>query len=391
MPLTLRVWFSGLVHFIENKDPLGKCQLCAVLPGADGHHAAIYKVKRELCCGKYRLRPVDLKTPFIDLTGRRATFRVTRVDDVPPSPRTSFCRPDGIVMLDQIVGEYVDEYAHIVYAPAPNGVQAQVLFEGGYTFGIDPEFSVLRTWDLPSTLTGQPTSVPVADPVYIEIPNVRSAAIYHGPHSSPKPDNNYGETPLYPDGNEVIEVLVSNRCDGQDSFRYEFGDDRLTVYQIDSDFATHYSMLRPTTLTAINRVVPNDSGKPRYPLPESVLIDLQFAPHLCSCCMESPRHLRRLLNRFPDGLGNGLTALLDHLAKAVPEHGESNWLMEVFNLIIKTIIATGTGVGSGSDCLGAMGSARFIELDDFIPSPAPSLDAGAGRVISRGNPKILPS
>jgi hypothetical protein len=386
MPYTLRVWFTGLVHFVENKDPIASCQMCVVLPVAGGHRAAIYLVRRETSCGKLRLRPAD--PPLLTLTRRRVVFQVTRVDDARPQPRTSFNEPFGILGLDQIAGEFVDEFDLIVSdGEPPDSVQAQLLFEGGYSFGTDPELSVLRQWILPGTLSGAQTYAWVADPVYIDIPDVASATMLDSPLDEAEVRAAAHATNLAPGGNGLIEVLVSNRCMPAgftaDDISVEMGDNRLTIFQIDDDFTFNYTVLSPTTRSAIEKILPPRSQQaPQYPLPKSMLVDIQLAPHLCPPWLRDPARCSKPDDDGPEGVPrvSELLEILAMLAKTIlSEEGTLGLLLTILN----ALFPEGTGTGSGSDCLGTRGAARFMDLDYFIPSAPPSLDPGTGQVLSR--------
>ena len=414
---TFRIWFSGLVHFVENRDPNAKCQLCVVLPVADDdrkHVGAIYTAEREIRCGKLRLKQ---GRRLLDLPRRRVAFRITRVDDIPPNSRSSLVVPFGFLHMNEIAGVFADENDQIVRAvpPPPPTVLAQILIEGGYDFGFDA-LSILREWTLPSTLTGDLRRILVADPVFVDIPNVEKVEmLYYSLDDPAEPASSGGE--LQPGGERRIEIFVSNRCEERCHYKPEdievrFGDNSVSIIQIDSDFKYNYNMLHPITLDAIKRVVPkkeenNPDSEPRLPLPESPLIEISLAPHLCSPCFSGhtdeaewkeeeeyeevagqrgrsnhgERHveLRRVYRRF-------ILRPLREVTMALQKFGAIDLLVVILN----KLFPTGIGTGSGSDCLGSKGEARFVSLDRYIPAPVPPVSLVSVHALSRARIRPFP-
>jgi len=381
---TFRIWFTGLVHFVENKDPFAKCQLCVVLPCAQDsnrrHTGAIYEVSREPYCGKLRLRPGDPIGPeFLDR--HRIAFKITRTDDIPPEPAISPSFPYGFLHLQDIAGIFADENDQIVSDYPPDPVLAQILVEGGYWLGYDEEISVLRWWDIPQTLTGfSSLSLPLADPVFVETPNVEKVEIFF--YKIGKDDTVVYRRVLRPGSNGFIEILATNSChygpgnhcllDCEDlDFQWLENGQHLQIRQIDRDFEYHFRLLHPSTIEAIKKVLPKKlSDEPRFPVPESPLIDVIVAPHICLEKFFRPRPRPEP----PPPERHFREERIEERAKQIVSH----WFPDAGELCLKflidlLIIILGTGTGSGNDCLGTKARARFVDLDYFIPAPQPSV------------------
>jgi hypothetical protein len=229
---------------------------------------------------------------------------------------------------------------------------------------------VLRTWDLPATLTNISTSVTIADPVYIEYSGVRSVEMSVTPLF---PAGSFDFQPLTPNGS-TIEILVSNRCftdkDAKipkkltlDDVECRYYENGFKIVQIDKDFAFNYQMLHPTTLAALSKFLPQDpeTGKPRFPVPESDLLSVFSAFPICI-----------------DDLESKLEKLLEELGlRREKEMGEDFGRRLLSGIL--ALVMTGAGTGSGSDCLGSSGLTRFVNMDPFIPPPGPTPKASSIR------------
>lgn len=400
---TFRIWFTGLMHFVENKDPYAKCRLCVVLPRADQdpqrrqHTGGIYEVHRELACGKPRLRPGSpigpYPYPFLDR--HRVAFRITRTDDIPAEQTASMTFPYGFLHLQDIAGIFADENDQIVSRYPPDTVLAQILVEGGYSFGYDYDVSVRRDWDIPQTLTGYKLTLEVADPVFVEIPDVEKVEIvfYRLCDEATNTCDDEAEVfsqVLAPGSNGLIEIMAANSC--RDDYGYDcvlcwddldfqwFDGNHLKILQIDRDFEYHYNLLHPATLEAIKKVLPKKQNPqlqstPRFPVPESLLLEIKVAPHICLEDIFKPtpgpepelyhaihceeelidEQVRRFLRRrFP-------TAAVDQI----------DFLKDIVKSIL--LVVFGTGTGSGNDCLHTKAEARFLDLDRFISAPSPAV------------------
>jgi hypothetical protein len=343
MSYTFRIWFSGLCHFVQNRDINARCALCVVLPKADeetsfcNHVPAIYTVERKQDnCGNLRVNMGDEILKLNDQGKRyRVSFKMTRADNL-PMPQSTEISNYGLLWLGDIAGGYADENTDIVSAIPPPTVAAQILLESPFV-NYDYNLSVLREWTLPATLTGidPRLKIKIADPVFVEFSDIRKVKLIAKLIDDPEADPY--EFDLPPVG-ERIEIFIANRCDedreddfGEVELRWE-GEHRVSFVQIDTDFLFNFRMLHPSTVAAIERVLPkDDEGYPRYPLPESPLLTIEVAPHLCL------------------------------------EIGEDKDIKK--SLALFNFVKRGTGSGSGSDCLGAQGLARFTDLDQFIPAP----------------------
>jgi len=368
---TFRLWFSGLVHFVENKDPNAKCQLCVVLPRGDNstahrtHVAAIYKADREIRCGQPRLKRGDRIIALTPHPRRRVSFEIRRFDDLPPQDGLALSFSSfGALNMRDIAGIFADENDQIVdvYPPA-DAVLAQILIGKGYNIGVDPSLSILREWRIPETLTGFPEfRLLLADPMYVDIPHVRSVKMHYAP-IDPEETVNKAEPPeppspveLRPGSNGMIEIFVANRCEGdyclrEEDFEWRREGNRWILMQLDRDFELNYNMLHPTTLDVLRRLLSQDgsakSGEVRFPVPESPFLEFALAPHLCFELQEQER--------------KSISSVMELVTKKS---------LDAFSLQdLLDFIARGTGGGSGSDCLGGVGEARFNALDNFIPDP----------------------
>ena len=387
---TFRIWFTGLMHFVQNKDPYARCQLCVVLPRAQDstrrkHTGAIYEVNRELHCGKLRLQPGDpicLKC----LERHRVAFKITRTDDIRPEPTASLTFPDGFLHLQDIAGIFADENDQIVSRNPPwDIVLAQILVEGGHWLGYDFDTSITRDWDIPQTLTGFPLTLWLADPVFVEIPNVEKVEILF--YKMDEHDTLECSKVLTPGSNGFIEILAANSCRDKEGdecmlglgdldFQW-MGGQHLQIRQIDQDFEYHYRLLHPATLEAIKKVLPKKHGvipeEPRYPVPESPLVDVIVAPHICLEDVFKPTPGPEPAPAFYTA-SHGLEGSLEARAKQIvmlrfPDAGE----MLIEFLVRLLVVILGTGTGSGNDCLGTKAQARFVGLDQYIPGPDPGV------------------
>ena len=332
-----RIWFSGLIHFVQNRDPNARCRMCVVVPKADKHVAAIYKVKR-ITDDCHRPRIVKDGKPILELEKHRVSFELNRADNLFSESISASPGDFGVLRIEDIAGGYADENSEIVSLNPPPEVAAQILLESDSIY-FDENLSVRREWTLPEMLTGVLNTVTLSDPVFVEIPGVKSIKLRAHYFGDKPNDPLRNEIPLPGDG-EKIEIFIQNRCEekcdspfGRLEARRE--PNSIKIVQIDQDFVHNYQMLNPATRAAMERILPKDkTQKPRFPLPESQFAELTFSPHLCV-----------------------------HLPTAEE-------LQEVLDWIGK-IIPLGTGSGSGSDCLGSKGLARFLDLETFLPSSEP--------------------
>ncbi len=373
MSYTFRVWFSGLCHFVENRDPNARCRLCVVLPMAKGqdnrrdHIAGIYGVSRKLdACGNMRIMKGTKILAADDLERHRVVFDMTRADDVPVSSLvTASFSQVGVMFMEDIAGGYADENIEVVSLKPPATVTAQILLESS-SVTYDPLLSVLREWHLPATLTDIPTRIPVADPVYVDISNVRRVQLIaqnmDDEHAAPI-------TKELAAVGDVIEIFVTNRCDNEDEdvkdedveLRWE-GKNSLIWMQVDKDFAYNYKMLHPSTSAAIEKLLPKDGkGNPIYPLPESPVAQIWVAPHRCL-------DVQALLECIPDAIKPGTKPEEEARYKAEAKETRQALLASFRKFSIK-----GTGTGSGVDCLGSTGRTRFMDLDGVLPPLQQSL------------------
>jgi hypothetical protein len=367
---TFRIWFSGLCHFVPNRDLSAACQLCVILPRAVdaecSHFGKVYTVDRYLESGKARIRPgAELQ----DLDDKRISFKITRADDLPAVLSSTPVFPAGVIDLEAIAGPFVDENDNIVSSdPDTTVVLSQLLIETGYSTGFDID-SALRTWTLPATLTNVSTSVTIADPVYIEFSGIRSVEMV----IKPLKDNGTSSLmPLTPNGSK-IEILVSNRCFTNeedrkprkltaDDIECRLEENGFRLVQIDKDFAFNYQMLHPTTLGVLSKFLPQDpqTGEPRYPVPESDLLSVVSALPI------RPDDILVKLDNLLAERGEGF-------GRAKKETRGDDFRRILINTILD-LIPENTGTGSGSDCLGSSGLIRFVDLDHHIlqPGPAPT-------------------
>ncbi|HET9228773.1 MAG TPA: hypothetical protein VFR31_18990 [Thermoanaerobaculia bacterium] len=378
---TFRIWFTGLMHFVENKDPYAKCQLCVVLPKAQDDHrrkhtGAFYEVSREPYCGKLRLRPGYPIGP--DLCRHRVVFRITYTDDIQPQPMASMSFPYGFLHLQDIAGIFADENDQIVSRCPPDTVLAQILIGGEYWFGYDPEISVTRDWLIPQTLTGFNLGLELADPVFVDIPYVEKVEILF--YKIDEPDKPACVEVLRPGSNGFIEILAANSCRREeddclldwDDFEFQWLEDgqRLLIMQVDRDFEYHYGLLHPATLEAIKKILPEE----RFPVPESMLMDILVARHICLEDFFWPK--RKPKEETPDE--KQTEAAIEQRAAAIVNHWFPDAKLEFFKFLKNLLVVIlGTGTGSGNDCLGTKAQARFVGLDDFIPAPAPAINLSA--------------
>jgi hypothetical protein len=383
---TFRIWFSGLCHFVPNRDLGARCQLCVVLPRAEdgecAHRGTIHTVAHPSVCGTLRVRPKSL---LKNLEYERVTFRIQRVDDFPQPTPPDPGFPAGVINMDQIAGPFVDENPDIVSRyPDRTTVLAQVLFENGYSSRID-DASVQRTWHLPGTLTDSAgIDFKIADPVLIEYSGVKSVEIHTHSIESSQETWHYE---LKPNTQSAIEILISNRCYNADDdtprhltwsdIEHRLRPDGFDLIQIDKDFAFNYRMLHPSTLTSLRKFLPSDSVQdnqvPRYPVPESPLLSVTTG--LPFCPDEILAGLTKLLAGYPES-----KTAWDNLDRETREN---------LKLRLLDLVPTGTGTGSGSDCLGASGLMRFVDLDTLIPNPVPAAPASplaANHSASSGGP-----
>lgn len=376
---TFRIWFTGLMHFVENKDPYAKCQLCVVLPKAQDenrrrHTGAIYEVRRKPYCGKLRLRPGD---PIgLDCLDRhRVAFKITYTDDIHPEPTASLSFPYGFLHLQDIAGIFADENDKVVSRNPPCQVLAQILVEGGYRWGYDKD-SVTRWWDIPPTLTGyDPFLLELADPVFVEIPNVEKVEVLF--YKIDEHDTFECSEVLRPGSNGFIEILAANSCRGEaddclldwEDFEFQWSEDgrRLQVFQIDRDFEYHYGLLHPATIEALKKVLP---GAPRFPVPESLLVDILVAPHIC---LEDYFRPWRKRKEAPEEKRK--ERAIDQRAAEIVKHWFPEAKRDLFKFLRDLLVVIlGTGTGSGNDCLGTKALARFVDLDDLVPAPQPAVN-----------------
>lgn len=366
---TFRVWFSGLVHFVPNKNPHAKCQLCAVLPrtgGGRAHKGVIYKPKWVVECGRRRLRAGD---PIVPLEDRRIVFDITRGDALPPLPFEHSA--PGVLSMDDVVGIFTDEDESIVSADPPEDrVLAQILFGAGYSMDIDYEVSIERRWTIPSTLTGIELTASLFDPVYIDVPNVKKVTL----KSKPLRVGIDCEEELHPNEHGLIEIFVSHRCE-KDCLT--IGDvypirtpNSFVLMQRDTDFESNYKLLHPSTIENIKKTLGKAAGKKpdevKLPIPESPLLEFYLAPHICC----DPKSRERGSYERKGRLGRSLWSRVNRLLDRMTSRGWGKQLLEILLGLL------GTGTGSGNDCLGGTSKARFFFLDDFIPGPDLTVDMG---------------
>jgi hypothetical protein len=385
---TFRIWFTGLMHFVENKDPYAKCQLCVVLPRADQdyprhrrHVGAIYEVTREPFCGKLRLQPGS--TIYQPLDRHRVAFRITRTDDIQPEPSASQTFPYGYLHMQDIAGIFADENDQIVSLCPPPTVLAQILVQGEYSFGYEYGISTVRDWTIPQTLTGFGSfELPLADPVYVDIPNVEKVEILF--YSIDEGERVIYSEVLRPGSNGFIEIMAANSCRVRENehcllhwedldFQWR-GGNHLIILQIDNDFEYHYRLLHPSTLEAIKKVLPKKHeelpDQPRYPVPESPLVEIEVAPHICLEDFFKPRPSP--MPEPHEGEHRRQVSIEDWAVQIVKRWCPEG--TELFKLLVQLLITIlGTGTGSGNDCLGTKAQARFVGLDDFIPAPQPAV------------------
>jgi hypothetical protein len=299
------------------------------------------------------------------------SFKITRVDDLPAFSSSTPVFPAGVIDLQQIAGPFVDENDSIVSEkPNRDEVLAQILFENGYSTGLDSA-SVFRTWTLPATLTNVSTTVTIADPVYIEFPGVRRVDMI----DKPIPDDGSSRSQTLTPNGSTIEILVSNRCfidkNGQkiprnltiDDIECRLEENGFRIVQVDKDFAFNYQMLHPATRASLSKFLPQDpqTGQPRFPVPESDLLSVASAFPFC---------LEEILTKLSKD--KALSEGDENAKKNEIKDLKRKWVGNILDLV-----QTGSGTGSGSDCLGSSGLIRFVNLDSFIPPPGPATVASS--------------
>lgn len=329
MGYPFRIWFSGLCHFVLNRDPNALCRLCVVLPYAKGEHcrdhvAGIYHVKRTPDeCGRMR---IEKGKEIVRLNRQRVAFDFAQREPVAVPDNPDFLN-EGLLWMGHIAGGFADQNEEIVGLNPPPSVAAQVLLESSYV-NYDPELSVRRIWEIPGTLTGGSLpEIEVADPMFVEFTDVEGASL--------KVYSIDEDMETTHDLSTVSEILISNRCEqghgisfGDVRVRQE-GEQQITWVQVDTDFKFNFDMLSSSSIAAMRRFMETDEEV--FPVPESPLLTIKVAPQMCISAADAP-----LIEKVLD--------------------------------LLRGATLKGIGTGSGSDCLGSQGMTRFVELDRYIPS-----------------------
>lgn len=331
MSYTFRIWFTGLCHFVLNRDPNALCRLCVAVPHARGedyrdHIAAIYHVNR-VKDGCDRMR-IEAGKQILQLNRHRVAFGFTRRDPIAIPGNPDFLN-EGLLWMGHIAGGFSDANDEIVSLDPPPAVIAQILLESSYV-EYDKELSVQRDWEIPVTLTGgNPVTRRVADPMFVEFSNVEGASL--------TAFSMKGAGREVHDLSNVREILIANRCEkdegnlGTIEVRQE-GEQQISWVQVDTDFKFNFDMLASSSIAAIERfMAPQEMI---FPVPKSPLLTVRVAPHTCIRAEDAPP-IEKVLELL-EGAG-----------------------------------VRGTGTGSGGDCLGSQGLARFVDLDDYILAARP--------------------
>lgn len=379
---TLRLWFSGLCQFVENRavgDELSQIQLCVLLLDArkaeSPHRACVSTPRRAFRPdGSYRMVFDPERDPLHTFkVASRVEFEFTHVDGWPGAEDAVFRGDDSpTIRLEDLIGNYADGGLDVVSPKHTEGVLAQIVLDRGLCK--DPQEGAVRgIWYLPNAVTGDGKDslpVAVAEPKLVEIPQLLKATMVIRNLEDPTADPIRRE--LDPDGDELLDLLVSNRCEGgRLALQKRFASDgrSFQLVQLDEDFVEHYKALHPVSLESLSlhRGVlegrwPN--GLP-YLVPERVILEVFVSDELFSDTRKQLDLIQLWVELGPDGEpmivlqengGRGPSRPLRGFVGDVPGGESLAWVKDVRDFLIKAVSS-----GSGCDCLPCQGRSRYLD------------------------------
>jgi hypothetical protein len=375
MANTLRVWFSGLCHFVDNKDP-NDGSTCVVLVKDQEHKAGIYTLDWSK---KKQNRGRPLGTQIIPLDGHYVTFETSDVSKEAQSVPLRF-DDYGRVEMEDLVEDFADGDTDIAnYEPSPETqkkIVGQVFLKGDRRGSVKDQ-AVVDTWEIPDTVNEEfRRSMEVADPVFIEKGSVAEVFLVV---------REFGgkvvlRERLGADSNGNFEIIVTNNCkEGHRYFEWIVGAHEVKLIQVDRDFEHHYNMLNPKARAAMNKLERISKGAAEYPVPERTLF-------LLSNMREIPAGWKDLEGPFsvpsPEykTLAHFFFQMLLSLAPAIAKSlGTKTFalrqrrfrrLKHAFLLFFHKYGTRGSGVGSGCDCLPCGGKPQFFEIPSSPARPS---------------------
>jgi hypothetical protein len=398
-----RIWFSGLCHFVQNEDPNARCRVCVVIPKASGEQGRNdHEVKMSYADLVQRRgrRVIDHGERIGDrLNRRRVTFEVTRSGRVKPVPPLELPQDKETFFfrLSEIAGIYADKDPSIVTTdPAPS-VAAQVLLEQGI-FGFDDRLSIVRPWEV-IDLDENDIVRDVADPVYVEIPEVESvvARVAAMDGSSMK------EFPLKQNSGDDIEIIIGARCDkGGAGINLErrLEPNRVILVQVDHDFAFHYDLLHECSRGALEQHPTIQervrSQAARFPIPESRMVEFFISPFLAQALQsadedpgapdtnsgtEAPADRGDMSGSEPAREAGATSEMkitdgveLETIAQSILR-GDATTVEAIttamsFESLLTALEEAIRSSGATCDCLPCDGRARVFNLDQHLPGNA---------------------
>jgi hypothetical protein len=263
MSFDVKINFSGLLHFVENKSRnSGSFKLAIVCPELDDHHGRItignenFSIDNERVFFKFDRAP-EVKREF--------SFRKGALEG----------EIKGAVPLDLIAGS-TSLSQSIVSTDTPEGVRAQIFLEEG-VFAVNEGTAI--TWALPPDLTGTPRQIQVDPNFFATVRNIEGGVVVMEPL-------NGGPSRIIAlngaDG-DTRRVNVSYRCQKSEEEEKKFIQELIASNRFfeDIDFGAHYEMLDAATRAKIALKLPRGNRRPvpTRTLSEQELVDLKAAPH----------------------------------------------------------------------------------------------------------------
>jgi hypothetical protein len=369
MASILRVWFSGLCQFIENKEP-DEGTTCVVLVRALDHDAGIYKLdwsKKKFKRGR------PLGDEIICLDGHYVSFEIK--DGLKQSFDVPLEYEDyGRIEMEDLVGDFADgDTGAVDYEPTPEiqkKIVGQVYIKGERRGSVRSKAAIDR-WEIPDTVNEEfRRSMEIADPVFIERSGVGEVVLVVTSFE--------GEVVLRKrlkadkDGN--FEIIITNNCTRpRRYFRWIIDKKEVRLIQVDRDFMHHYQLLNPKALKAIDKL-PRISRGNEYPVPERTLFLMSSLRRIPSGWRKLPTQFEIPSPRFKT-LGHFFLQVVLSLVLELPStlgmkravfgQRKLKHLEQAFLLLSQKFGPRGSGVGSGCDCLPCGGRSQFFE----IPSP----------------------
>jgi hypothetical protein len=239
------VFFSGLCHFVENREQSAKVKMCVVLPEADKHDGAIKLQRGGLSS------PTGEAKQSIELRRHRVAFRFDKDSKQLKEPlEFGGDAMKGVIPMRDIAGIFADENPSIVRAMPPKEVRAQIILDRG-KFRVEEKATPFK---FPGTLRNEQGEIAVdlADKMFadITVPGEFVEIIVTSIGNKAKIDAYV----LKPDANGEAVIDVSNDCvpPPGEPLKAE-----------DLDFQFHYKLLSPEATAAMKRRL----GKSKIPLP----------------------------------------------------------------------------------------------------------------------------